>query len=319
VLLGPEEQRLSEMRARLGFANELPDTSRPGASEQVESAAALLGAASLFSDNTHAPPDDGVAGGPVRPFFDEFNAGGSPRAGGSGTPVGGGAPTSFFDNLGAAAAATPTAASGRSGASAAIGQTLSIGDSGALEAEAEGETELQRNLFVGNHAAAVATCFAHDRLADALVVAHVSNSQELWLKTLARYTELCPQPYLRVVEVRSPAAAATAARRSPWRHTSPRPCAAGADAQQVRVPDQGAPCWPLGRDGGHPADVCASPGLQAAVHQACQASGRVRHGACALLLPRLQPHAVRAHSRRHAYSATRPRSATSAARTWTLR
>lgn len=185
------------MLSRLGFANEV-SALRPGASEQVENVTALLGASSMLSENnTHAQPEEGT-----RPFFDVDNPPGtSPRtATGGGTPMGGGGPTSFFDNLGTAAA-TPTAASGRGGASANIGQALSIGDSGALEAEAEGETDLQRHLFVGNHAAAVATCLSHDRLADALVLAHVSNDPALWRSTLSRYTELCPQPYLRVVEV----------------------------------------------------------------------------------------------------------------------
>ena len=188
------------MLSRLGFANEVSAATRPGASEQVENVAALLGASSMLSseNNTHAQPEDGT-----RPFFDVDNPPGtSPRtAGGGGTPMGAGGPTSFFDNLGATTAATPTAVSGRGGASANIGQALSIGDSGALEAEAEGETDLQRHLFVGNHAAAVSTCLSHDRLADALVVAHVSNDPALWRSTLSRYTELCPQPYLRVVEV----------------------------------------------------------------------------------------------------------------------
>lgn len=200
VLLGSDEERLPEMLSRLGFANEVSAVTRPGASEQVENVTAILGASSMLSseNNTHAQPEDGT-----RPFFDVDNLGTSPRTatgGGGNTPMGGG-PTSFFDNLGATNAATPTAASGRGGASANIGQALSIGDSGALEGEAEGETDLQRHLFVGNHSAAVTTCLSHDRLADALVVAHVSNDPALWRSTLSRYMELCPQPYLRVVEV----------------------------------------------------------------------------------------------------------------------
>jgi hypothetical protein len=189
------------MLSRLGFANEVSAAARPGASEQVENVTALLGASSLLSadNNTHAPAEDGN-----RPFFDVDNPPGtSPRGtGGGNTPMGGGGPTSFFDNLGANSAATPTIASGRGAAAGNIGQALSIGYSGELETEAEGETDLQRHLFVGNHAAAVSTCLSHDRLADALIVAHVSNDPTLWRSTLSRYMELCPQPYLRVVEVR---------------------------------------------------------------------------------------------------------------------
>lgn len=203
VLLGSDDERMPEMLSRLGFANEVSATQRPGASEQVENVTALLGASGLIANenNAHMPPEEGA-----RPFFDVDNPQGhSPRGGGGGgTPMGG--QTSFFDNLGAQAAQTPTyaagaAAAGRGGPSASMGQTLSIGDSGALEAEAEGETDLQRQLFVGNHASAVATCLSHDRLADALVVAHVSNDPALWRSTLSRYMELCPQPYLRVIEV----------------------------------------------------------------------------------------------------------------------
>lgn len=190
VLLETEDRRLPEMLARLGFTAEVAASARPGAAEQVEAASALLAGTSLVSDSG---PLAGDGGGADKPFFDP-DAPPPPASPGRGTGGGG----SFFENLNATASLTPKAASGRVGGPG--GLNGGIGDSGPLEAEAEGETEVQRHLFVGNHAQAVATCLAHERLADALVVAHVSNDPALWQSTLEKYMELSPQPYLRVVE-----------------------------------------------------------------------------------------------------------------------
>lgn len=70
-----------------------------------------------------------------------------------------------------------------------------LGDGGGVA-----EAELQRFLFVGNHAAAVDTCVASERYADALVIAHISGLGDLWRDTLGKYMQACPHPYLRVVD-----------------------------------------------------------------------------------------------------------------------
>lgn len=194
VLLETEDRRLPEMLARLGFTAEVAASARAGPSEQVEAASALLAGTSLVSDSGQLAAD---GGGVDKPFFDP-DAPPLPASPGRGTAGGGTGGGSFFENLNVTGSVTPKAASGRGGGP--VGMNGGIGDSGALEAEAEGETEVQRNLFVGNHAQAVATCLSHDRLADALVVAHVSNDPMLWQSTLEKYMELSPQPYLRVVE-----------------------------------------------------------------------------------------------------------------------
>lgn len=187
---------MPEMLVRLGFTAEVAASARAGASEQVEAASALLAGTSLVSDSG---PLAGDGGGADKRFFDPDAPPPpvvSPRPGDAPT---GAAAGSFFENLHATGSLTPKEKSSRA---AAGGGTLNggVGDSGTLEAEGEGETELQRHLFIGNHAQAVATCLSHDRLADALIVAHVSADPALWQSTLEKYMEVSPQPYLRVVE-----------------------------------------------------------------------------------------------------------------------
>jgi hypothetical protein len=171
------------MLARLGFAGELAPPAGAAAADQVESAAAALQAAHL------AAGDD--AGGADDDFFDRA-PGATPR-GAPGTPKDTDADgDDFFNKL---AEAKDTAAL-RTNASAVVS------DSGALETGDGGvaEAEIQRFLFVGNHAAAVNTCVASERYADALVIAHISGAGKLWRATLAKYMKACPHPYLRVVD-----------------------------------------------------------------------------------------------------------------------
>ena len=66
-------------------------------------------------------------------------------------------------------------------------------DTGSIEEDGEAEPELQRALFVGNHASAVDVCLKRDRMADALVLAHVSGDPELWKNTLSHYMKACPR------------------------------------------------------------------------------------------------------------------------------
>lgn len=174
------ENRDRAMLRKLGFSSELAPDAAPAAAEQLEAAAALLQNAQL-SDG-----DDGAAGGANDDFF---NSGLSPRGA---SPDADG--DDFFGKL--ADGGTGTLRSNKSG----------VSDSGALDAVAAAaadgaqEAELQRFLFVGNHAAAVDTCLGGERFADALVIAHISGDGELWRSALRTYMAAYPHPYLRVVE-----------------------------------------------------------------------------------------------------------------------
>ena len=62
-----------------------------------------------------------------------------------------------------------------------------------IEEDGEAEPEVRRALFVGNHRAAVDACLRKDRMADALVIAHVSGDTELWRRALQSYMQACPR------------------------------------------------------------------------------------------------------------------------------
>ncbi|KAL9306604.1 Protein transport protein SEC31 A [Arabidopsis thaliana] len=74
--------------------------------------------------------------------------------------------------------------------------------------EPEGEEEessdptfddaIQRSLIVGDYKEAVAQCFSANKMADALVIAHVGGT-ELWESTRDKYIRMSNAPYMKVV------------------------------------------------------------------------------------------------------------------------
>jgi protein transport protein SEC31 len=170
-----EENRETAMLSMLGFANEVVQQSAPAASEQVEAAAALLQGAQISSTSPRAG-----AGGEDDDFFGGM--GPSPKDADAEND-------DFFGKLGDAQVTT-TLRSHRSG----------VSDSGVLEQDGAGEADIQRFLFVGNHAAAIDSCISQERFADALVIAHISGQGDLWRSTLKQYMQHCPHPYLRIID-----------------------------------------------------------------------------------------------------------------------
>jgi len=73
--------------------------------------------------------------------------------------------------------------------------------------EPEGEEEessdptfddaIQRSLIVGDYKEAVAQCFSANKMADALVIAHVGGT-ELWESTRDKYIRMSNAPYMKV-------------------------------------------------------------------------------------------------------------------------
>lgn len=179
MLLESEGRDKAAMLAKLGFGAELTPPTAPPASAQVEAASSMLQDTQLASSSPRgavAPDDEDFFGG----------VGSSPK----GVVAMDGDGDDFFEKLGDTAALATL----RSNVSA-------VSDSGALEqADGAGEADVQRYLFVGNHGAAVEACLTHERHADALVIAHMSGSGDLWRDTLKQYMRACPHSYLRIVD-----------------------------------------------------------------------------------------------------------------------
>ncbi|XP_010459526.1 PREDICTED: protein transport protein SEC31 homolog A-like [Camelina sativa] len=57
---------------------------------------------------------------------------------------------------------------------------------------------IQRSLIVGDYKKAVAQCFSANKMADALVIAHVGGTT-LWESTLDKYLKMSNAPYMKVV------------------------------------------------------------------------------------------------------------------------
>lgn len=56
---------------------------------------------------------------------------------------------------------------------------------------------IQRSLIVGDYKEAVAHCLSANKMADALVIAHVGGST-LWESTLDKYLKMSNAPYMKV-------------------------------------------------------------------------------------------------------------------------
>jgi hypothetical protein len=63
----------------------------------------------------------------------------------------------------------------------------------AVEEDGEGESDVQKSLFVGEHERAVDVCLRKERMADALVIAHVSGDVDLMRRTVQQYMRACPR------------------------------------------------------------------------------------------------------------------------------
>ncbi|GAB4828035.1 Protein transport protein Sec31B [Ancistrocladus abbreviatus] len=108
----------------------------------------------------------------------------------------------FFNNLPSPKADTPVSTSGNN---FDAGETISTDDHAQEEFDAHEESPdvafadaVQRALVVGDYKCAVVQCIAANKMADALVIAHVGGAS-LWESTRDQYLKLSHSPYLRVV------------------------------------------------------------------------------------------------------------------------
>ncbi|XP_052192454.1 LOW QUALITY PROTEIN: protein transport protein SEC31 homolog B-like [Diospyros lotus] len=108
----------------------------------------------------------------------------------------------FFNNLPSPKAETPVSDAGASFNNA--GFSPNVKD---VQQEVDGEEEsadpslddaVQRALVVGDYKGAVAQCISANKMADALVIAHVGGSS-LWESTRDQYLKTSRSPYLKVV------------------------------------------------------------------------------------------------------------------------
>ncbi|GFH27783.1 WD_REPEATS_REGION domain-containing protein, partial [Haematococcus lacustris] len=223
-----------EVKAKAGKAADV-SSMQPGASGSQEDGETWAFLSLLFeAAGAHAGANGSAAG--VAPGMGALNLAGSTTTsptrlhGASGTD--GGSATSFFagqdddpdffDKLpdeglmpnGTSAPATPLrrsaggadtahagtkpAAAGESergsGAGALMPQLSSLPDM-----SMEMEDEIQRALIAGNYETAVESCFKANRLADALLIANIFNSSDLYKRTMHRYMKRCPKPFMQIV------------------------------------------------------------------------------------------------------------------------
>ncbi|KAL7204560.1 hypothetical protein ACSBR2_017602 [Camellia fascicularis] len=108
----------------------------------------------------------------------------------------------FFNNLPSPKAETPVS---NSGDNLTVGVSVSNVDE--MQQEIDGQEEsadelfndaVQRALVVGDYKGAVAQCISANKVADALVIAHVGGAL-LWESTRDQYLKMSHSPYLKVV------------------------------------------------------------------------------------------------------------------------
>lgn len=106
----------------------------------------------------------------------------------------------FFNNLPSPKADTPLSTSVNN---FVVEETATIEQ---MQQEVDGQEEsadpafdecVQRALVVGDYKGAVAQCLAANKMADALVIAHVGGSS-LWESTRDQYLKMSRSPYLKV-------------------------------------------------------------------------------------------------------------------------
>lgn len=108
----------------------------------------------------------------------------------------------FFNNLPSPKAETPRSTSVDNFVG---GATVPIGEETQQELDGHEESSdpsfdetVQRALVVGDYKAAVAQCISANKMADALVIAHVGGTS-LWESTRDQYLKMSRSPYLKVV------------------------------------------------------------------------------------------------------------------------
>lgn len=107
----------------------------------------------------------------------------------------------FFNNLPSPKADTPVSTSVNNFVveeTATIGQMQQEVDSQEESTDPAFDEGVQRALVVGDYKGAVAQCIAANKMADALVIAHVGGSL-LWESTRDQYLKISCSPYLKVV------------------------------------------------------------------------------------------------------------------------
>lgn len=107
----------------------------------------------------------------------------------------------FFNNLPSPKADTPVSTSVNNFVveeTATIEQMQQEVDSQEESTDPEFNEGVQRALVVGDYKGAVAQCIAANKMADALVIAHVGGSL-LWESTRDQYLKISCSPYLKVV------------------------------------------------------------------------------------------------------------------------
>ena len=107
----------------------------------------------------------------------------------------------FFNNLPSPKADTPVSTSGNN---FTVESTVPSADLIPQESDRLEENEdssfddaVQRALVVGDYKGAVAQCIAANKMADALVIAHVGGAS-LWESTRDQYLKMSRSPYLKV-------------------------------------------------------------------------------------------------------------------------
>ncbi|KAJ9529449.1 hypothetical protein QJQ45_013699 [Haematococcus lacustris] len=208
-MLAAAEQAAAAAAVQAACASDEAAGAHAGANGSAAGVAAGMGALNLAGSSTTSPTRlhgaSGTDGGSATSFF----------AGQDDDP-------DFFDKLpdeglmpnGTSAPATPLrrsaggadtahagtkpAAAGESergsGAGALMPQLSSLPDM-----SMEMEDEIQRALIAGNYETAVESCFKANRLADALLIANIFNSSDLYKRTMHRYMKRCPKPFMQIV------------------------------------------------------------------------------------------------------------------------
>lgn len=108
----------------------------------------------------------------------------------------------FFNNLPSPKADTPVSTSVNNfvvEGTTAVEQMQQELDGQEESADPAFDEGVQRALVVGDYKGAVAQCIAANKMADALVIAHVGGSS-LWESTRDQYLKMSRSPYLKVAK-----------------------------------------------------------------------------------------------------------------------
>lgn len=107
----------------------------------------------------------------------------------------------FFNNLPSPKADTPVSSASNNFVGEAVPseeQRQAESDGPEESADPEFDDAVQRALVVGDYKEAVALCVSSNKMADALVIAHVGGAS-LWESTRDQYLKMSRLPYLKVI------------------------------------------------------------------------------------------------------------------------